>query len=177
MDGFAGYTITTTPLEGGDAGVRRTVANMQRLVDEGSRNPEVREAVIRAIHQSTLAPHDFVSQVEAWFRFVRDRVRFVHDPTSSEWLQTPHYTLRVMAGDCDDRAMLLAAGLRSIGVPAEFKVVAANPLRPRSFSHVYVVANMGGRKVALDPTYPNNRLGSEPRRISRTWMVPAWLTG
>jgi transglutaminase-like putative cysteine protease len=108
-------------------------------------------------------PHDHSGEVGAIFAFVRDRVHFVRDILGVETLQGPRYTLHVMAGDCDDRATLLAAMIRSLGIPAEvsFRVVAANP-STRAFSHVYVTTVMGGKRVALDPTYATNRPGFEP---------------
>jgi transglutaminase-like putative cysteine protease len=171
----SGYTVTTTPLPPGDAGVRRTVANMRRLVDEGSRTLEVRQAAIGAIQMAGVGGHDVIGQVYAVFRFVRDRITFVNDPDGTEWLQTPRYTLQVAGGDCDDRATLLAAMLRTIGVPTDFKVVALDRRRPGSFSHVYAVAKLGrGRDIPLDPTYPENTLGSEPPGPTRTWTVSTW---
>lgn len=165
-----GTTVTSGPLPSGDAGVRKTLAAMIRLADQGSRDLDVRNAVIRAV--SMVPPHNIPRQVRAWFEFVRDRIYFLHDPHGTEWLQSPRVTLQAGAGDCDDRAVLLAAGLRAFGVPAMFKVVAVDRRRPGSMSHVYVVANLGGRQIALDPTYGQNNLGDEPPRPSRTWMVP-----
>ena len=42
-----------------------------------------------------------------------------------------------------------------------FRVIAANPRTPASFSHVYVVARLFGRDIAMDPTYRSNALGYE----------------
>lgn len=166
--------VSTTVLRGGDPGVRDTLDNMRRLADYGSRDPQVRGAVLGAIRDSGVIPHDIPGQVNAWYRFVRDRITFVNDPVGAEYLQAPSETLRIAGGDCDDRAILLAAGLRGIGVPAAFKVTASDRSRPRTMSHVYVVANLLGRPLALDPTYPMNRPGSEPPFIGRAWLTPAF---
>jgi transglutaminase-like putative cysteine protease len=169
-----GVTVTSSPLPPGDTGVRKTLGNMTVLAERGSRDPQFRNAVINAVRYAGAHGHDKPAEVDAWFRFVRDRIYFVDDPVGVEWLQDPRVTLfQNRAGDCDDRAVLLAAGLRAIGVPAAFKVVAADPRRRDTFSHVYVVARLEGRDVPLDPTYPDNTLGSEPPMIFRTWMVPA----
>jgi transglutaminase-like putative cysteine protease len=168
-----GYTVTSSPLPGGDTGTRKTLDNMRLLAEHGSRDPQVRERVISTVRYSGAAPHDVTSQVRAWFKFVRDSIYFINDPANTEWLQHPRYTLDTGSGDCDDRAVLLAAGLMAIGVPAAFKVVAADPRRPNTFSHVYVVARIGRGDVPLDPTYADNTLGTEPPMIFRTWMVPA----
>jgi len=122
---------------------------------------EVRDAAIEVVQRAGLRSHDFVAQLAALFRFVRDRITFVRDIYDVETLQGPLKTLTVGAGDCDDRATLLVALARSIGIPAElrFRVAASDPSRPREFSHVYVVARFGARVFALDPTYPDNPPG------------------
>jgi transglutaminase-like putative cysteine protease len=168
-----GVPVQSRPLPSGDQGTRLTVAVMQRLADEGSRDPMVRQAVIGVIRAAGVGDHNVLGQVQAWFLWVRDHIAFVNDPVNTELLQTPRVTLTNGGGDCDDRAILLAAGLKAFGVPAQFKVVAVNPQRPSVFSHVYVQAFVHGRWVALDPTYRQNTLGDEPPRRFRTWMVPA----
>jgi hypothetical protein len=158
-----GFRVTRGVLPGGDAGTRTTLGLMQRLALEGSRDVAVREAAIDAVRMAGVRPHDHRGETFALFEWVRDRIRFTRDILNVETLQGPRYTLHVMAGDCDDRATLLAAMMRSIGLPADFRVSASNP-NTRAFSHVYVVTRMNGRAVALDPTYPNNVPGFEPPR-------------
>lgn len=171
-----GPTVTTLPLPGGDEGTRKTIGAMRELAVRGSRSLEVRDAVIRALRMNA-APHDIRAQVNTWFEWVKTSIYFLHDPRGTEWVQSPRYTLKAGAGDCDDRAVLLAAGLMSFGVPAHFKVAALDRRRPREMSHVYVVATVHGRPVSLDPTYEENRMGDDPARdTSRTWMVPVWPT-
>lgn len=178
MDGsaVAQATITTTPLPMGDAGTRKTLGAMRRLVDDGSRDLVVREAVVRAIQTTGVESHDYLGQARAWFNAVRDGVTFVNDPVGTEWVQSPRVTLNLKAGDCDDRAVLLAAGLASIGIPSQFKVVALDRSRPGIMSHVYVEARIGRQLVPMDPTYPWNTLGFEPPRATRVVRVPAWHT-
>jgi transglutaminase-like putative cysteine protease len=161
---IGGFQVTRGQLPPGVAGVTKTLALMRRMALEGSRDVEVREAAISAVRRAGVAAHDHRSELFALFQFVRDGIRFTRDIHGVETLQSPRYTLELGAGDCDDRATLLAALARSIGLPVElkFRVVAANPGAPGRFSHVYVTANMGGRVIALDPTYPGNRPGFEP---------------
>ena len=153
----------------GDAGVGKTLALMRRLVAAGSSDLTVREAAITAVRNAGVGGHDKVGQLAALFRFVRDSIYFVGDVRGVETLQSPRYTLQVGAGDCDDRATLLVAMARSIGLPASFsfKVIAANP-GSRQFSHVYVVATLNGRKISMDPTYQDNAFGWEYPRPTRT---------
>lgn len=174
--GLVDARITSQPLPTGDRGTRKTLAEMRRLVTDGSRDMVVREAVVGAIRIADAPSHDALGQARAWFAYVRDRIWFVNDPVDTEWVQSPRVTLNLKAGDCDDRAVLLAAGLASIGIPSQFKVVAANPRFPDTFSHVYVEAQIAGQPVPMDPTYPFNTLGTEPPRVTRMMRWPAWRT-
>jgi len=169
-----GYTITTGKLPPGDAGIKKTLEIMQQLSRAGALRREVRETAIEIVRGSGTAPHDSLGELAALFAFVRDRVRFTGDIAGVETIQAPHYTLHVMAGDCDDRAVLLVALARSIGLDAKlrFRVIGANPRRPGTFSHVYVVATVRGKDVALDPTYPSSLMGWQHPRPSRIGDFP-----
>jgi len=172
---LGGFKVSRGTLPAGDAGTGKTLAIMRKLALDGSKQVEVREAAINIIRSAGAPPHDRWAELRALFEWVRDRVRFTADVAGVETLQGPRYTLHTMAGDCDDRATLLVALARSIGVPADlrFRVIAANTQAPRGFSHVYVVANMGGRTVPMDPTYSQNPLGWQYPHPYRTAEVPA----
>lgn len=161
------------PLPAGDAGTRRTVAEMRRLITEGARDPIVRQAVISVLRSSRVGDHNVDAQALAWFAYVR-AILFVNDPDGTEWLQSARVTLQHGGGDCDDRAILMAAGLKSIGIPVRLVVVALDPNRGGTFSHVYVEAMLPARGwIAADPTYQSNTLGMEPPSASRVWRIPA----
>jgi transglutaminase-like putative cysteine protease len=169
-----GFKITTGKLPPGDAGVRKTVAMMGQLAQAGALRREVRETAISIVRAAGTAPHDTPNELEALFSFVRDQVRFTGDIAGVETLQAPHYTLRVMAGDCDDKAVLLAALARSVGIAAslKFRVIAANPNARGTYSHVYVVANVRGKEFAMDPTYSSSRMGWQHPSPSRIGDFP-----
>ncbi len=174
--GLARATVKTGPLKSGEQGTREILAEMSRLVDEGSRDMVVREAVVRAIQAQGVRSHDRLGQATAWFNAVKNGITFVNDPVRTEWLQSPRVTLNLRAGDCDDRAVLLSAGLAAIGILSQFKVVGLNRRFPGDFSHVYVEAMIDGRMVAMDPTYPHSSLGFEPTAPTRTMRWPLWRT-
>jgi transglutaminase-like putative cysteine protease len=153
--------VSRGTLPAGDAGTRKTLAIMRGLAEEGARDLTVRETAIAIVKAAGAAAHDNVAELRALFEFVRDRIRFTNDILGVETLQGAEYTLRTRAGDCDDRAVLLVALAQSIGIPADFafRVVALKPNAPRSFSHVYVVARLKGKRIAMDTTYPVNLMG------------------
>lgn len=171
---IGGFRVSRGPLPFGDRGVKKTLGLMRRLVHEGSRQVEVREAAIDVVRQAGVRPHDTLGELGALYRFVRDRVHFIGDIAGVETLQGPRYTLHAGAGDCDDRAVLLGALARSIGLPVDlkFRVIGADRRRPGRFSHVYAVARLRGREIALDPTYDSSPMGFEYARPSRVMDVP-----
>jgi hypothetical protein len=55
--------------------------------------------------------------------YVRDAVRYVADIRNKETIQFPEQTLQLRSGDCDDKALLLATLLESIGFSTRFCAV------------------------------------------------------
>jgi len=156
-----GFQVERGRLPAGDAGTTATLEKMRRLVHEGSRQLPVRWTAVRLVRAAGVPSHDVVGMLGALHRYVRDRITFVGDIAGVETLQSPRYTMASGAGDCDDRAVLLASLARAIGVPTSFRVIAADPRNRSRYSHVYVVAHVGKRRIAMDPTYGENALGWE----------------
>lgn len=133
----------------GREGAKRTLELMRGLAREGARTIEVRTLAIRQVsgHQQK----DYRGEACSLLSFVRDQIRYVRDINGVEVLQTPAVTLKVGGGDCDDKSILLAAMLTSIGHRVQFIAVS---FMPDVFSHVWVRTNIGGRWVDLEPTEP-----------------------
>lgn len=102
-----------------------------------------------------LKSHDELAEVTALQHFVRDRIRYVKDVDGVETLQAPPYTLKMQSGDCDDKAILLATLLGSVGYPAQFIALGFNG---RDFTHVLTAVKLGTRFIPLE-TIVN---GAEP---------------
>jgi transglutaminase superfamily protein len=153
-----------------------TLGYMQRMAIEGSKDLEVRSAAVTALDRYGAPAHAPEAALGAIYRFIQDRIRFVPDPVGTQMVQSPRATLEFGSGNCAQRATLLAAMARSVGVPADlrFRVAALNPRFPSGFSHVYVVANVGGKQIPLDPTYPGIPPGAEPRGATRVGDFPVY---
>lgn len=83
---------------------------------------------------------------------MQTEIRYVMDPEGTEFLHPADWVLKLKAGDCDDKAILLAALLLSIGHTPRFKAVA---FAPEVFSHVWVQDSWPGSGwVDLEPTEP-----------------------
>lgn len=162
-------------LPAGAAGTRATLALMRRTALEGGRSMQVRAVAERVLHAAGVRVGDTWGELQAVFAFVRDRIRFTRDPVDLELLQAPARLLVTRAGDCDDKAMLMVALLRSIGHRAQlaFRAVGADPANPRRYSHVFVTAQVGSRRVALDPTWPGTPFGWQVSSTLRPMEIPA----
>ena len=138
-------------LSPGVAGTTETLMLMQGLVEDGARDPGVRAAALSAIQSARVAPRDYLGELRAHFEYVSRTIRYTPDPSNTEVLYGPQYILSHHAGDCDDMATLLASLLRAIGWPGRlwFKAISTTE-NPASFSHVYLVAQLGAQVVPMD---------------------------
>lgn len=140
-----------------EAFTAQTIRRMTELAGAASRSPIVQQAAIAAV-----AGFDSqASQAGAIWKWIRERVAFrtdeetarpiAADPENTEVLIPPDHLLRMArpAGDCDDFSMLAAAMLLSLGIPASFRTVAADPSTDR-YSHVYVIAHAAEGRLPLD---------------------------
>jgi transglutaminase-like putative cysteine protease len=143
---LAGSVVT---IPDGAPGIMSTLRTMRALVRQYRSDPTIRHAAINLL--SLTSPRDSLGEVAALFDFVRDRIRYTGDVLDTETLTTPDKTLALGAGDCDDKAVLLAALLESVGYVTRFIVTGYNT--PGVFEHVYLAAMIAdGTFVALDPT-------------------------
>lgn len=139
---------------------------MARITRAGLRDQAVRNAAVAITTRGFLSgaglkQKDFEGEARRLHAFVRDRIRYVRDTDGVELLHDPATVLQVGAGDCDDKAILLASLLGSIGHPTRFIAVAFEPGR---FSHVWLQDFLNGRWVDLETTEPLPFGVSVPRR-------------
>lgn len=152
--------IYTIP--GGVAGVRATLAIMQKLTREGRKDPgviAVAEQVIR-----DCPANDTRCEIGKLFYWVKTKIRYMRDIRDVEKINTPERTLRVGTGDCDDMSVLLAALLEASGNKTKFLVVG---LESGEYEHVFVQVRLGAGWLSLDPTVKQATLGWVPPNITR----------
>lgn len=173
-----------------DVSTRDTIRVMQRLAHGYSRHPSVVMAVSHAL--TGIDPSLQRDVACAIFYWVRTNIRFVEDETllyeqlgvdledlDKELLIVPPVLLSMPnpQGDCDDFSLLLAAMLLCAGLRPYFVTVAADPLEPQKFSHIYICVHLadennhlcldaGNRLVMVEP-------GWESPRVTRKaiWVV------
>lgn len=96
-------------------------------------------------------------------RFVRDFIRYTRDVRGVETLHTAPQILQQRQGDCDDKAVLIASMLESIGHETRFIAVGYGG----KFRHVYPEAKVRGKWVGLEATenWPAGRVAKMPMRM------------
>jgi transglutaminase-like putative cysteine protease len=154
---------TLRALPGGDAGVLETLKEMRSIVRAWKVSPVVHDKVSALL--SRCGGKDWLCQATVLHRFVRDAIRYQLDPVGVEMVRTPDLVLRQRAGDCDDKATLLATLLEAAGHPARFIALGFGP-PPAPLSHVLVETKIAGDWVAAETTEPWP-LGRKPEGASR----------
>ena len=164
----------TMPLSGGDQGTVETIAQMCRLVDEGSRDPEINRAAIAIVQGSRVPQFAFEAERQAIYRWVRRNIRFFRDIDGKETLRSARETMAVRGGDCDDFTILICALLKTIGQRVRIVTISSNPRAPETFSHVFPeVRNERGRWIPVDAARKAPRYGRGPNHYyrRREWDV------
>lgn len=134
----------------GKAGVLQTLKEMSRLVRIGKKSFAVHNAAVaRTRSCGSGNQKDYPCQVKCLHAYVRDSIAYIQDPVDVERLQTADKTIEIGAGDCDDKSILLAALLESIGHPTRFIAVG---FEPDVYSHVYVETKIGTDWTSLETT-------------------------
>lgn len=142
----------------GRDGTFETLKLMAAIVRYWKRDPDMRALAISITR--ALPDKDHKGEAELLFKFVRDRIRYVQDISDVETLHTPDVILAQGAGDCDDKAILLATLLESIGHKTAFTAQGWDN-DPNSFSHVSAQTKIGALWVNCECTEPVE-LGWEP---------------
>ena len=147
--GSSGTTFALSALPEGAAGVRETLRRMSILTREGVKNPVIfmrARALVRGLKSK-----DYVGEAKAVHAFVRDKIRYVRDPRGVETLHTPEKLLELAQGDCDDKSILAATLLESLGHPTRFIAVGFDP---DHYCHVYVETRIGAKWIPIETTEP-----------------------
>lgn len=152
-------------LPDGPEGVRATLDFMVELARANRTNPVIRRMAEKII--ADVPQKDYVGEAAAIQRFVRDAIRYTMDIDGVETLKDPVTTLGSGMGDCDDKALLAASLLISIGHPSRFVAIGFNGAN--SYEHVYVETRIGTRWVPVETT-ENVDLGWSPQGVTSTMI-------
>lgn len=134
--------------EGRD-GTLATLKIMRQLVRAGKTSLPIRSLAVQLTNGNR--QKDWMAEVKSLHAFVRDNIRYVKDIRDVETVHDPETVLKIGAGDCDDKSVLLAALLESIGHPTRFVAIG---FQPDDFSHVYLETLIGKSWIPLETTEP-----------------------
>jgi transglutaminase-like putative cysteine protease len=149
---------------------REKLAAMRRgAVRDAARLPIVELATLLT---RSYAPDDYAGRVQEIHRFVRDGVRYQHDPNGREKLSDAVSTLSQGTDDCDGKARTAAALAKAIGIEADIAPVWKGPI----LAHVRTAYRWPGSKsfpgarpngwVVGELTIKDVELGESP------WLTP-----
>lgn len=142
-------TATLQALPDGVAGIKETLRNMVDIARQGKKSLAVRQLAMRII--SSVMQKNYVAEVRAIQAYVRDQIRYTMDINGVETVQTPDKTIQFNQGDCDDKSVLTASLLESVGHPARFVAIGREP---NVFEHVLVETRVANKWVAVETTEP-----------------------
>ncbi len=143
-------------IQDGVLGIKETLRCMGKLIQDGKRSSLVRDKALSLIRH--LPQKAYRREVEECHAFVRDQMRYCQDTTDIEVIQTADASLRIMQGDCDDKAVLLCSLLESIGHKTRLVAIG---FEPGVFAHVLLDTLIGPYWVSCEST-EDVEIGWEP---------------
>jgi hypothetical protein len=85
------------------------------------KNPVVRNFAVEAAneyfndHQGTKMKYRTLVQCMAVFKKINENWNYVNDPQDEEYIAKASESVKLLAGDCDDHSILMAAAIKAIG--------------------------------------------------------------
>lgn len=155
-------------IPGGAAGTLATLKLMRLLVQKG----KIESRPLALQLTAGLKQKDFRGEIDRLFSYVRDNIRYVKDINGTETVHDVPHILAQGAGDCDDKSILLASLLESIGHPTRFVAIGE---QPGSYCHVFVETRIGKGWIPLETTEPVAAGWSYPVKSQRLVYPP--MTG
>jgi hypothetical protein len=165
-------------ISGGDSGILETVTLIKRAVREAQAQPLVKQT-FRSILGGLAGSANQTQIAKALTEWVVTHIRYQHDDDMSwteqglQWIninQCPRrfktceavemvsdapQILMDRKGDCDDMVLLMGSFLTMAGIQWCPVVVALDPSMRSEFSHIYLIANLDGTYVPIDPVNRN----------------------
>lgn len=149
---------TLKGIPGGNTGIRVTLREMVKVVNDAKKNINNRELALSIVEN--LPPKCWSCEAKAIQQYIHNTIRYVRDIDGIETIATPEKTLQYGQGDCDDMVVLAATLLQVIGHPVRFIAVGFNN---KPVSHVLIETLIGNKWLPMELTeaipfgeYPRN---------------------
>jgi hypothetical protein len=166
--------VTFAPFRGPET----TIHEMIRALNgqRGERSVRVRsftEQVVRGIQ-----PKDYLSEILAIRYAVAEKIRYLNDPVTTEWVKDPERLVDeieangVAAADCDEISLLTATMLRQVGRDVDYVTVGFGV--PGDHSHVFtrVLEPKSHTYIVCDPVAGTD----EDKMLARVTSFKIWRT-
>jgi transglutaminase-like putative cysteine protease len=155
----------------GAQGNLETLAVMKKIVLEDSKENDLRAYVMREI--IGLDKQTLPEQVNAAFYYCRDKIIYEQEKEGFETvadLWSCIYALNPLhaSGDCVLKSVALATCLSYLNLKPKFVAIQQIP-DVTFFNHVFVIVEINGVSVVLDPTPPQFRVGDELQSFSQLY--------
>jgi len=169
-DGKETKRYLNLPLLVGEQGNLQTLAAMARIVREDRIEPDLRIFVLREI-VGDIRGHDHAGEMDAVFRYARDRITYRKDPVGVERVADIWSTLYALnpdrpEGDCGIKSVFMASCFAILGHKPYFVVIRQRP-EQRAFNHVYNAVAVEGGVLYFDATPEDRPAGWEANSFEK----------
>lgn len=161
----------TSPLAGGDAGIAQTIHAMNRLIDQGKKDPRIHELGAKILREARVPPAfnphaDFLA-IRAVSHWIPRNIRYTRDVIGKETLHSAAEIVDLGIGDCDDFTILICSILETIGIRCRIVTISSHSLDPSQFTHVFPEAKAGARWIPVDFARKNAGFAKGPEHWAR----------
>lgn len=151
----------------GSKNIAFTLRVMREQVLKGRQNPYIRQFTAALITNARLKQKDYLGEIHVIHNFVRDNVRYVRDIRNVETIHDADFILKNRYGDCDDKTILCAAMLESIGFTTRIRAVGFEKI---GYCHVLLDVLFKGNWIPAETTEPVG-LGWNPPNITNSMIL------
>lgn len=157
-----GYFVRKFRKSDGNKGIEETVRLMVDMKDHYKQDIHIRTFVLKQlVNDDSIGGDRNVVNAERIYELLLNRIRYIPDILDVETIQSPYYTWKYRAGDCDDMALIGAVFLETIGIRTHFVIVG----RGTEYTHIYLYfENLRGDYIPFDLT--RKRFGWEEKRYT-----------
>lgn len=138
-----------------------TIKEMYNLVDMAKVDEKFQRLIYGVVNREMRGKwKQYRQEIETLLQWVKQVVDYRRDPYNVELVQDVWASLDRRRGDCDDMALLVAAGAEVLGAPSRFVTVSTRPNGQPS--HVYLEVMVDGVWSPVDPIVQESFVGWEP---------------
>lgn len=154
-----GVKTDARPHPAGGKGARLSLKEVAERAWKARMSPRLRAWVTQQLDKHKVSTGSRRQKAQAILTESRKKVPYIADPTMGEFMATPEQILCldegglcIIGGDCDEHAILLAAAVMSIGIPA--MIIGSSHRKPIDVpTHVYMAFEDDlGKWVRMDGT-------------------------